>query len=68
MAAGPTRNRPPLLDEALAHGGPIVVFDRVSLAFDEKVILTTSSFTLKTGDTRRSSWARAARGSPRSCG
>ena len=31
--------RPPLLDEALGHGGPIIVFDDVSLAFDDKVIL-----------------------------
>ena len=32
-------SRPELLDEALAHGGPIVVFDKVNLSFDEKVIL-----------------------------
>lgn len=44
--------RPALLDEALAFGGPIVVFDRVSLAFDEKVILREISFTLKTGHTK----------------
>jgi phospholipid/cholesterol/gamma-HCH transport system ATP-binding protein len=44
--------RPPLLTEALAHGGPIVVFDRVSLAFDEKVILREVSFTLQTGHTK----------------
>jgi phospholipid/cholesterol/gamma-HCH transport system ATP-binding protein len=44
--------RPALLDEALAHGGPIVVFDRVSLAFDDKVILKEISFTLKTGHTK----------------
>jgi phospholipid/cholesterol/gamma-HCH transport system ATP-binding protein len=44
--------RPALLDEALAHGGPIVVFDRVSLAFDEKVILSDIGFTLKTGHTK----------------
>src|SRR3954466_9807146 len=44
--------RPPLLDEALAFGGPIVVFDKVSLAFDEKVILREVSFTLKTGHTK----------------
>ena len=44
--------RPALLEEALAFGGPIVVFDRVSLAFDEKVILRNISFTLKTGHTK----------------
>ena len=44
--------RSPLLDEALGPGGPIVVFDRVSLAFDEKVILREISFTLKTGHTK----------------
>jgi phospholipid/cholesterol/gamma-HCH transport system ATP-binding protein len=44
--------RPSLLEEALAFGGPIVVFDRVSLSFDEKVILRSISFTLKTGHTK----------------
>jgi phospholipid/cholesterol/gamma-HCH transport system ATP-binding protein len=44
--------RPPLLEEALAFGGPIVVFDHVSLAFDDKVILRDVSFTLKTGHTK----------------
>src|SRR3954463_16514429 len=44
--------RPALLDEALAFGGPIVVFDKVSLAFDEKVILREVSFTLQTGHTK----------------
>jgi phospholipid/cholesterol/gamma-HCH transport system ATP-binding protein len=44
--------RPALLEEALAHGGPIVVFDKVTLAFDEKVILDEVSFTLKTGHTK----------------
>jgi phospholipid/cholesterol/gamma-HCH transport system ATP-binding protein len=44
--------RDPLLDEALAHGGPIVVFDKVNLAFDEKVILREVSFTLQTGHTK----------------
>ena len=44
--------RPPLLDEALAFGGPIVVFDGVHLAFDEKVILRNVSFTLQTGHTK----------------
>ena len=44
--------RPALLDEALAFGGPIVVFDMVNLAFDEKVILRDVSFTLQTGHTK----------------
>jgi phospholipid/cholesterol/gamma-HCH transport system ATP-binding protein len=45
-------HRSPLLDDALGPGGPIVVFDRVSLAFDEKEILRDVSFTLKTGHTK----------------
>jgi phospholipid/cholesterol/gamma-HCH transport system ATP-binding protein len=44
--------RPALLDEALAFGGPIIVFDQVCLAFDEKVILREVSFTLQTGHTK----------------
>jgi phospholipid/cholesterol/gamma-HCH transport system ATP-binding protein len=44
--------RPALLDEALAFGGPIIVFDHVSLAFDDKVILREVSFTLLTGHTK----------------
>jgi phospholipid/cholesterol/gamma-HCH transport system ATP-binding protein len=44
--------RSPLLDEALGPGGPIVVFDNVHLAFDDKVILHDVSFTLKTGHTK----------------
>lgn len=44
--------RPPLLDEALAFGGPIIVFDMVNLAFDDKVILRDVSFTLQTGHTK----------------
>jgi phospholipid/cholesterol/gamma-HCH transport system ATP-binding protein len=51
MASRPDA-RPQLLDEALAHGGPIVVFDRVNLSFDEKVILRNVSFTLQTGHTK----------------
>ena len=47
-----TAPRSRLLDEALAHGGPIVVFDRVNLSFDEKVILRDVSFTLQTGHTK----------------
>ena len=52
MAASEQRTRPALLDEALAFGGPIVVFDKVWLAFDEKVILKDVSFTLQTGFTK----------------
>jgi phospholipid/cholesterol/gamma-HCH transport system ATP-binding protein len=44
--------RSALLEEALGTGGPIVVFDKVSLAFDDKVILDQISFTLKTGHTK----------------
>jgi phospholipid/cholesterol/gamma-HCH transport system ATP-binding protein len=46
------QTRPALLDEALAFGGPIIVFDQVDLAFDEKVILRQVSFTLLTGHTK----------------
>ena len=44
--------RSQLLDEAMAHGGPIIVFDDISLAFDEKEILRDVSFTLQTGHTK----------------
>jgi phospholipid/cholesterol/gamma-HCH transport system ATP-binding protein len=44
--------RSPELDEALGPGSPIIVFDKVSLAFDEKVILHDVSFTLITGHTK----------------
>src|SRR5436309_13658433 len=40
------------LEEALGPGSPIVVFDRVSLAFDDKVILREVSFTLIKGHTK----------------
>jgi phospholipid/cholesterol/gamma-HCH transport system ATP-binding protein len=40
------------LEEALGPGSPIVVFDKVNLAFDEKVILRDVSFTLLTGHTK----------------
>jgi phospholipid/cholesterol/gamma-HCH transport system ATP-binding protein len=40
------------LEEALGPGSPIVVFDKVSLAFDEKVILRAVSFTLIKGQTK----------------
>lgn len=44
--------RAALLEEALGPGGPIVVFDKVTLAFDDTVILDEISFTLKTGHTK----------------
>ena len=44
--------RSPELDEALGEGSPIVVFDKVSLAFDDKVILREVAFTLLTGHTK----------------
>ena len=44
--------RAPLLEEAMGPGGPIVVFDDVSLAFDDKEILKHVSFTLQTGHTK----------------
>jgi phospholipid/cholesterol/gamma-HCH transport system ATP-binding protein len=52
MARSQTAPRPKLLDEALAFGGPIVVFDGVYLAFDDKEILRNVSFTLQTGHTK----------------
>jgi phospholipid/cholesterol/gamma-HCH transport system ATP-binding protein len=52
MAIAQSAPRPPLLGEALAHGGPIVVFDKVSLAFDDKLILENVTFTLQTGHTK----------------
>jgi phospholipid/cholesterol/gamma-HCH transport system ATP-binding protein len=52
MAQAQPVPRSPLLEEALAFGGPIVVFDGVRLAFDDKVILKDVSFTLKTGHTK----------------
>jgi phospholipid/cholesterol/gamma-HCH transport system ATP-binding protein len=52
MAHGPAVRRSPLLDEALGPGGPIIVFDRVWLAFDEKAILRDVSFTLQTAHTK----------------
>jgi phospholipid/cholesterol/gamma-HCH transport system ATP-binding protein len=45
-------DRSPELAEALGPGSPIVVFDRVTLAFDDKVILREVSFTLITGHTK----------------
>ena len=44
--------RSPELEEALGPGSPIVVFDRVSLAFDDNVVLRDISFTLIRGHTK----------------
>ena len=52
MASEHTGHRPALLDEALGPGGPIIVFDNVWLAFDDKVILRDVSFTLQTAHTK----------------
>lgn len=46
------KERSPELEEALGPGSPIVVFDKVCLAFDDKVILDEVSFTLITGHTK----------------
>jgi phospholipid/cholesterol/gamma-HCH transport system ATP-binding protein len=49
----PVEERSPALEEALGGpNAPIVMFDKVSLAFDDKVILTDVSFTLLTGHTK----------------
>jgi len=50
MAYAPARS--PELEEALGPGSPIVVFDKVSLAFDEKLILDSVSFTMIAGHTK----------------
>jgi len=52
MAKSEFAQRPVMLEEALSPGGPIIVFDHVWLAFDEKVILRDVSFTLQTGHTK----------------
>jgi phospholipid/cholesterol/gamma-HCH transport system ATP-binding protein len=44
--------RSPELNEALGPGSPIVVFDKVSLAFDDKVVLRNITFTMITGHTK----------------
>lgn len=41
-----------LREEAFGPGSPIVVFDRVTLAFDERVVLNNVSFTMITGHTK----------------
>ena len=47
-----TTTRSAELEAALSPDGPIVMFDKVSLAFDDKVILREVSFTLITGRTK----------------
>jgi phospholipid/cholesterol/gamma-HCH transport system ATP-binding protein len=47
-----TTTRSAELDAALSPDGPIVLFDKVSLAFDDQVILRDVSFTLITGRTK----------------
>src|SRR5262245_35506475 len=47
-----TSTAPWTLEEALGPGAPVVVFDKVSLAFDDKVILREVSFTLIKGHTK----------------
>jgi phospholipid/cholesterol/gamma-HCH transport system ATP-binding protein len=49
ITAGPELTRQEILD---GPNAPVVVFDGVSLAFDEKVILTRVSFTLLKGHTK----------------
>lgn len=41
-----------LREEAFGPGAPVVMFDRVTLAFDDRVILNNVSFTLITGHTK----------------
>jgi phospholipid/cholesterol/gamma-HCH transport system ATP-binding protein len=49
----PPEDRPITLEEALGGpGAPVVVFDHVSLAFDEAVVLQDVSFTLISGHTK----------------
>ena len=50
---GPASGYAPVtLEEALGPGAPVVVFDHVSLAFDETVVLADVSFTLINGHTK----------------
>ena len=52
MAVSPQRSAP-YCDEVLGGpNAPIVVFDKVDLAFDDKVILRDVSFTLLKGHTK----------------
>jgi len=50
--ADPWGGGPIPLEEALGPGAPIVVFDRVSLAFDDFVVLDDISYTLIVGHTK----------------
>jgi phospholipid/cholesterol/gamma-HCH transport system ATP-binding protein len=50
--AVPQDERPVTLEEALGPGAPVVVFDHVTLAFDERVVLANVSFTLIAGRTK----------------
>ena len=45
-------SRSPELEQALGPGAPIIMLDKVSLAFDDNVILNNVSFTLLTGHTK----------------
>ena len=45
-------DRPVTLEEALGPGSPIVMFDRVTMAFDETPVLSDVSFTLILGHTK----------------
>ena len=49
---GVATERSEALEEALGPGSAIVVFDKVSLAFDDNVILKDISFTVITGHTK----------------
>ena len=52
MAERPAEGSPTAKQALEAQGVPVVVFDHVSLAFDEKVILKDVSFTLISGHTK----------------
>ena len=49
---GLATQRSAALEEALGPGSPIVVFEKVSLAFDDNVVLQNISFTVITGHTK----------------
>ena len=44
-------SRSPEFEQALGPGAAIIMLDKVSLAFDDNVILNNVSFTLLTGHT-----------------
>jgi phospholipid/cholesterol/gamma-HCH transport system ATP-binding protein len=50
--AAEQQRRRQAVDEVLLPDGPVVVFDKVSLAFDDRVILKSVSFTLLAGHTK----------------